>query len=59
MNHSTEKEQTHGLGEQIYGCQGGAGGSGMDGEHGVNRCRLLPLEWICYEILLCSTGNYV
>ena len=24
-----------------------------------NRCRLLPLEWINNEILLCSTGNYV
>ena len=26
---------------------------------GVNRCRLLLLEWISNEILLCSTGNYV
>ena len=26
---------------------------------GVNRCKLLPLEWIGNEILLCSTGNYV
>ena len=31
----------------------------MDGVLGVNRCRLLPLEWISNEILLCSTGNYV
>ena len=30
-----------------------------DGELGVNRCRLLPLEWISNEILLCSPGNYV
>ena len=39
----------------------GRGGeeSGMDWERGVNRCRLLPLEWISNEILLCSTGNYV
>uniref|UniRef100_A0A8D0QNP5 Uncharacterized protein n=1 Tax=Sus scrofa TaxID=9823 RepID=A0A8D0QNP5_PIG len=28
-------------------------------ELGVNRCRLLPLEWISNEILLCSTGNYI
>ena len=34
-------------------------GGGMDGVLGVNRCRLLPLEWISNEILLCSTGNYV
>ena len=31
----------------------------MDGVLGVNRCRLLPLEWIGNEILLCSTENYV
>ena len=31
----------------------------MDGDLGVNRCRLLPLEWISNEILLCSAGNYV
>jgi len=37
----------------------GGGGSGMDGELGVNRCSLLPLEWISNEILLCSPGNYV
>ena len=30
----------------------------MDWEFGVNRCRLLPLEWISNEMLLCSTGNY-
>jgi len=24
----------------------------------VNRCKLLPLEWISNEILLYSTGNY-
>ena len=35
----------------------GGGGSGVDWEFGVNRCKLLPLEWICNEILLCSTGN--
>ena len=34
-------------------------GSGKDWELGVNRCRLLPLEWIGNEMLLCSTGNYV
>ena len=37
----------------------GRGGSGVDGELGVNRGRLLPLEWVTNEILLCSTGNYV
>ena len=28
-------------------------------ELGVNRCKLLLLEWISNDILLCSTGNYV
>ena len=35
------------------------GGSGMDWELGVNGCKLLLLEWINNEILLCSTENYV
>ena len=37
----------------------GEGGSGRDGELGVNGCKLLLLEWIYNEILLCSTENYV
>ena len=37
----------------------GGGRSGMDWEFGVNRCKLLPLEWISNEILLYSIGNYV
>ena len=31
----------------------------MNGVSGVNRYKLLPLEWINNEILLCGTGNYV
>ena len=34
-------------------------GSGRDWELGVNRCKLLLLEWTNNEILLCSTENYV
>ena len=34
------------------------GGSGMDEEFGVGRCKLLHLEWISNEVLLYSTGNY-
>ena len=44
-----------GLGEWTCGCQGGRGGSGMDWVLGVNRCRLLPLEWISNEILRNTT----
>ena len=58
MNLSTEKKQTYEHGEQTCGCQGGGGGSGMDREFGVNRCKLLHLEWISNEILLYSTVNY-
>ena len=39
MNISTEKK-TRGLGEQTCGCQGGRGGSGMDGESDVTRYKL-------------------
>ena len=35
MNLSIEKKQTHRLGEQTCGCQGGGGGSGMDWEVGL------------------------
>ena len=52
MNVSTESKQTHGLGEQTCGCQGGGGVSGMDWELGVKRCKLLYLEWITNESLL-------
>ena len=38
---------------------GGGGGSGMDWELGVSGCKLLLLEWINNEILLCSSENYV
>ena len=37
---------------------GEGGGSGMDCEFRVNGCKLLLLEWINNEILLCSTENY-
>ena len=59
MNLSTEKKQTHGLGEQSCGCQRGEEGSGMAWEFGVSKGKLLHLEWISNEILLYSTGNYI
>ena len=37
MNLSTGKKTTHGHGEQTCGCQGGKGGSGLNGESGVSR----------------------
>ena len=53
------RKENHGHGEQTCGCQGGGGGSRMDWEFGINRCKLLPLEWISNEILLYSTGSYI
>ena len=38
---------------------GGGGGSGRDWDLGVKGCKLLFLEWINNEIVLCSTENYV
>ena len=34
-------------------------GSGMDGELGVRRCKLLHLEGMSNEVLLYSRGNYI
>ena len=39
-------KETHELRKQTCGCQGGEGGSGMDGESRIDRCKLLPLKWI-------------
>ena len=58
-NEAFHRKETHGLGKQTCGCQGGGGESGKDWESGVNRCKLLPSEWTSNEILLCNTGNYI
>ena len=34
------------------------GGSEIDGEFGVHRCKRFHSEWIRNEVLLYSTGNY-
>ena len=38
--------------------KGEAGGSGMDWEFGVSRCKPFHLEWIDNKVLLYRTGNY-
>ena len=51
MNLSTEKKQSHGLGEQTSGCQGG-GDKEQDGLGvGISRYKPLHLEWIGNEVL--------
>ena len=38
----------------------GAGvGGRMEWEFGINRCKLLYIEWINNKVLLYSTGNYI
>ena len=58
MNLSTETKITD-LENRLVVAQGGVGGSGVDWELGFNGCKVLLMEWIYHEILLCSTGNYV
>ena len=56
MNLSTEKTITD-LENRLTVAKGGWGGSGMDWEFGVNRCKLLHLEWISNELY--STRKYI
>ena len=58
MNLSTEKK-IRDLENRFVAAPRGEGGSGRDWELGVNGCKLLLLEWISNEILLCSIENYV
>jgi len=45
--------------DRLMVAKGEGEGVGWMGYLAVNRCKLLPLEWISNEILLCITGNYV
>ena len=58
MNLSTEKKQTHGLGEETCSCQEGGEGWRGTGSLGFVDANL-HLEWISNEILLYSPGNYI
>ena len=59
MNLSTEKKQLADMDNILVAAKGGKGGSGMDWEFGVSRCKLLHLEWINNEILMYSTVNCI
>ena len=48
-----------GIEKRLVFAQGEGWGSGVDGEFGVNRCRLLHLESISNGVLLYRIGNYV
>ena len=47
-NEPFHRKETHGLGEQTCGCQGGGGGIGWPGN-----------LWLVDANLLYSTGNYI
>ena len=32
---------------------------GLDWEFGINKCKLIYIEWINNKVLLYSTGNYI
>ena len=59
MNISTKEKQTHSKREQAYCCQRGGDQGGMDLEFGVNRYKLLHIEWINNKALPYSTENYI
>ena len=63
MTPSTKQKQSHGHRELVVEphrdlwLPTGGGGSGMDMEFRVSKCKLLHLEWISNEVLLYSTGT--
>ena len=59
MSLAAQQKQPHRYKEQTCGCQGGGGGSAMDGGSRVGRCKLLRLKWISTEVLLCCTGHAI
>ena len=52
------KQTESGNREKTGGCQGEGRGRGLDWEFGINRCKLVYIEWINNRVLLYSTGNY-
>ena len=59
MNPSTNQKQTTDTEDRLVVAKGVGGGSGMDGEFGASRCKLLHLGWVSNEVLLYSTGDCV
>ena len=56
---SSKQKQIMDMEGRLVVAWGQGGGSGMHGEFGVGRCKLLCLEWIISEVLLYSTENYI
>ena len=45
-NEPFHRKETHDMENILMIAQGRGGGSGMDWEFGINRCKLLLLKWI-------------
>ena len=45
--------------ERLVFAMGEWGGSGIDWDSGVSKCKLLHLEWMGNGIWLYRTGNYI
>ena len=54
----TKQKQIMDRESRLMVARGEGGGSGMDRDLGVGRCKILHLEWISNGVLLYSTGNY-
>ena len=54
-----ETESDSDMEDRLVVAEGEQGGSGMDWELAISRCKLLHGEWINNKVLLCSTGNYI
>ena len=59
MNISTKHKQTHRHREtDLWLSRRRVDRRGIDWKFGLNRCKLLYIEWINNKVLLYSTGNY-
>ena len=56
---STKQKQITDMESKSVIVRGEGGGSRMDWDFGVSRCKLLHVGWISNEVLLYSTGNYI
>ena len=59
MNLSAKQKQITDIDYRLVVAKGEEGRSGMDGEFGIRRHKLLHLEWISNEVLPYSTGNHI
>ena len=57
MNLSTKQKQTHRLENRLVVVKGLGGGSGIDWEFGVGRCKPLHLEYINKILLYTAQGT--